>query len=304
MLTVLGNPRRFCDGITRRQALTVGALSGAVFFFPLTYSLMTGQSNLVLLLLLAASLLFFRRGRNFLAGLLLAPAALCKPFLALPALVFLARRAWSAIAGFAAGAAALALIGLVIAGRDGWSLWWVRLSVHNAVTRFEWRNHGLAGAALALLSPAGGAEPIVSAPALVVPFLVAAGVIAAALSLLALLPSRAGLSRPEIGFGAALVLGFLLTPKAWEHYGVFLIPAFLAVFAGLRDTQEKRRSVPLALLGASFAIWAFTLLTKEEYAALALRPLSALLPAKTYATFLLLGLCAFTARTRGEGDDV
>ena len=27
MLQVLGNPRRFCDGLTRRQAMTAGALS-------------------------------------------------------------------------------------------------------------------------------------------------------------------------------------------------------------------------------------------------------------------------------------
>src|SRR5437868_14774772 len=36
MLTVLGNPRRFCDGVTRRQALTAGALSvlGGSFNLP------------------------------------------------------------------------------------------------------------------------------------------------------------------------------------------------------------------------------------------------------------------------------
>src|SRR5262245_8993502 len=27
MLRILGNPRRFCDGVTRREAMTVGALS-------------------------------------------------------------------------------------------------------------------------------------------------------------------------------------------------------------------------------------------------------------------------------------
>src|SRR5262245_7866621 len=36
MLQVLGNPRRFCDGVTRRQALTAGALSalGGAFDLP------------------------------------------------------------------------------------------------------------------------------------------------------------------------------------------------------------------------------------------------------------------------------
>jgi hypothetical protein len=282
------------------RTLTVGAFAGAAFFFPLVYSLMTGQVNAVLLLLLAASLLLFRRGRGFLAGLLLAPAALCKPFLAFPVLVFLARRAWGALAGFVAGAVSLGLLGVVAAGPGGWSLWWAKISVYNAVTRFEWRNNGLAAAALALFSPGGGTEPIVSAPSLAAPFLVAAGALASALALLAILPTRMGGERPELGFGAALALGLLLTPNAWEHYGLFLIPAFLAVFAALGETDEEHRRLPLALLGASFAIWAFTLLTREEYAALARRPLSALLPVKTYATLLLLGLSAWAARERGR----
>src|SRR5215210_5140533 len=36
MLRLLGNPRRFCDGITRRQALTAGGLSvlGGAFNLP------------------------------------------------------------------------------------------------------------------------------------------------------------------------------------------------------------------------------------------------------------------------------
>lgn len=36
MLHVLGNPRRFCDGVTRRQAMTAGALSvlGGAFNLP------------------------------------------------------------------------------------------------------------------------------------------------------------------------------------------------------------------------------------------------------------------------------
>src|SRR4029453_15723801 len=36
MLQVLGNPRQFCDGVTRRQAMTAGALSvlGGSFNLP------------------------------------------------------------------------------------------------------------------------------------------------------------------------------------------------------------------------------------------------------------------------------
>ncbi|HQR68572.1 MAG TPA: glycosyltransferase 87 family protein, partial [Thermoanaerobaculia bacterium] len=92
--------------------LAPGSLVAAAFFFPVFYGLMTGQANGLLLLLLAGCLLMLRNGRGVAAGLLLAPAALLKPFLALPALVFLVRRAWGALAGFAAGAAALGLLGV------------------------------------------------------------------------------------------------------------------------------------------------------------------------------------------------
>lgn len=274
--------------------LALWSLAAAAFFFPVFYGLMTGQANGILLLPLAGSLLLFRNGRSFVAGLLLAPAALAKPFLALPALVFLARRAWGALGGFAAGAAALGLLGVVAGGPSGWRLWWAQISRHNALGSFEWRNHSLGSAALALFAPGGSLEPAIPRPALFLPFLIAGGALAGLLALAALRPGAAA----EIGFGAALALGVLLAPKSWEHYGVFLLPAFLAVFAGLRADPGEPPRAALALLGASFAVWAFALQSKEEYAGLARRPLSLLLPVKTYALFLLLVLAAWAARRR------
>jgi hypothetical protein len=284
---------------TEERPLALAALAAAAFFFPVFYGLMTGQANAALLLLLAGSLLLFRKDRGFLAGLLLAPAALAKPFLALPALVFAARRAWSALAGFAAGAAALALLGVAVGGPAGWRLWGAQISTHNALVQFEWRNHSLASAALALFNPGGGIEPALSAPALVQPFTAAVSALALLLTLVSVWPSRTGAARPELGFGAALALGLLLAPKSWEHYGVFLLPAFLAVYAALRDGRGAPPRAAPVLLGISFAVWAFALFSKEEYAALARRPLSLLLPLKTYAVLLLLGLLAWAARRRG-----
>ena len=282
------------------RALTIAGFAGTAFLFPVFYGLMTGQSNGLLLLLLAGSLLHLRKGRGLLAGLLLAPAALAKPFLALPALVFLVRKEGRALLGFLLGGGALVLLGIVAGGPDGWGLWWRQISAHNSVGRFEWRNHSLASAALALFAPGGEVEPLVPAPGLVMPFTLAAGLFAALLALVALRGGRAAAS-PAIGFGAALALGLLLAPKSWEHYGVFLIPAFLALFTALRDEEEPPAPAAV-LLGISFGVWAFALLAKEEYAALAGRPLSALLAAKTAATLLLLGLSAWAAgRGRGGG---
>lgn len=288
-----------------RRHLALSALAGAAFFFPVFYGLMTGQVNAVLLLLLAGSLLLFRKDRGFLAGLLLAAAALVKPFLALPALVFAARRAWAALAGFATGAILLALLGVAAGGPAGWRLWGAQISAHNALVQFEWRNHSIASAALALFSSRGGTEPALPAPALVRPFTAAVSAFALLLMLVSVWPSRTGAARPELGFGAALALGLLLTPKAWEHYGVFLFPALLAVYATLRGGDRAPPRAASILLGVSFAVWAFALVSKAEYVALARPPLSLLLPVKMYAVLILLGLLAWAARKRagprGEG---
>src|SRR5919201_774350 len=49
MLRMLGNPRRFCDGITRRQALTAGALSvlGGHFNLPSLLAMKERQGGAV-----------------------------------------------------------------------------------------------------------------------------------------------------------------------------------------------------------------------------------------------------------------
>ncbi|MFI5182234.1 MAG: glycosyltransferase family 87 protein [Thermoanaerobaculia bacterium] len=277
--------------------LSRAALFGTAFFFPVFYGLMTGQANAVLLLLLAGSLLALGQGRAFLAGLLLAPAALVKPFLAFPALVFLARRAWGAVAGFAFSAGLLALLGVAVGGPRAWPEWWTQIAAHNAFRTYEPRNHSLAAAALALFGPGDGVTPVVPLPALAAPAAFAGTALAGFLVLLALSP-RFRTANPALAFGATLAFGLLLTPKSWEHYGVFLLPGFLAAFASFRDGEGPPPRAALILLGASFSVWAFALVSREEYVALARRPFSLLLTSKAAATLVLLGLLAWAARRR------
>ncbi len=299
VLALLLLARATAGDADEERDLSHAALFGAAFFFPLFYGLMTGQANAVLLLLVAGSLLAFREGRMLLAGLLLAPAALTKPFLAFPALVFLARRAWGALGGLAAGAGLLALLGLAVGGPRAWPGFWAQISAHNTLRTYEPRNHSLAAAALAIFGPGDSVQAVVTAPALAAPAALAGAVIAGLLTFLALpLRSRAS-ADPALGFGAALALGLLLTPKAWEHYGVFLLPGFLAAYAAFRDGEERPPRAVLFLLGASFSVWAFLLVSQEEYAALVRRPYSLLLASKTAATLALLGLLAWAARRSG-----
>jgi hypothetical protein len=94
--------------------LTLSALIAG--YFPLFVTLLQGQSDLLLLLPLTCSYLAWSRGRTGWAGVF-SGLALIKPQLVLLIpLLFLARRAWRALAGLGAIAALLATSSLIFAG--------------------------------------------------------------------------------------------------------------------------------------------------------------------------------------------
>jgi hypothetical protein len=94
-----------------RAAFVASALIAG--FFPLFVTVLQGQSDLVVLVPLAAAYAAWARGRHGWAGIFSA-LALSKPQLVLliPVL-FLARRAWRALAGFVAVVAALGLVSVI-----------------------------------------------------------------------------------------------------------------------------------------------------------------------------------------------
>lgn len=85
-------------------------------FLPIGVALMQGQDSIVLLLVLAGALLAFDRGKDFLAGILVA-LGLFKFTVALPiAFFFFVWRRWRFTVGFSATATGLAVASLAIAG--------------------------------------------------------------------------------------------------------------------------------------------------------------------------------------------
>ncbi|HEV2036553.1 MAG TPA: glycosyltransferase 87 family protein [Candidatus Dormibacteraeota bacterium] len=91
-----------------RAGLVAAALIAG--FFPLFVTVLQGQSDLVVLLPLAAAYTAWARGRRGWAGIFSA-LALAKPqLLLLIPVLFVARRAWRALAGFAAVVAGLGLV--------------------------------------------------------------------------------------------------------------------------------------------------------------------------------------------------
>src|SRR4030081_1479269 len=97
-----------------RAAVVATALIAG--FFPLFVTVLQGQSDLVVLVPLAAAYTAWARGRLGLAGIL-SGLALAKPqLLLLVPILFLARRAWRALAGFVAVIAAFGMVSVAAFG--------------------------------------------------------------------------------------------------------------------------------------------------------------------------------------------
>ena len=102
---------RYSLSIHGRALIVAAAMIAG--FFPLFVTVLQGQSDLVVLVPLAAGYTAWARGRHGWAGVFCA-LALAKPqLLLLIPVLFLARRAWRALAGFAAVVAALGLVSVV-----------------------------------------------------------------------------------------------------------------------------------------------------------------------------------------------
>lgn len=102
---------RGSERIHGRAAIVAAALIAG--FFPLFVTMLQGQSDLVVLLALAAAYTAWARGRRGWAGVFSA-LALAKPqLLLLIPVLFLARRAWRALAGFGGVVAALGVVSLI-----------------------------------------------------------------------------------------------------------------------------------------------------------------------------------------------
>src|ERR1700686_385095 len=117
-------------GLLVRNSLSIHRLAAIVAaamiagFFPLFVTVLQGQSDLVVLVPLAAAYIAWARGRHGWAGVFSA-LALAKPqLLLLIPVLFLARRAWRALAGFVA---VLAAMGLVSLATFGFSAVWAYL---------------------------------------------------------------------------------------------------------------------------------------------------------------------------------
>jgi len=97
-------------------------------FFPVAAALWQGQDSILAGLLFTATFVSLKRGRNGLAGCLIA-LALYKPHLVIPvAVMFVYMRQWSAVLGFAVTGVALVLLSTVLVGWQATIGYWQLLS--------------------------------------------------------------------------------------------------------------------------------------------------------------------------------
>jgi alpha-1,2-mannosyltransferase len=220
---------------------------------------------------------------------------LWKIFPAVLVVFLVARREWRALAACAAAALGIVLVTLPLTGTGLWGDWLGMLVRDKSGALAAFRAQSIAGNVALLSWRHSDATPLFHAP--LAAMVLRRGLEAAAL-LLAALAVRRRVDRESalypLQFGALLLLGVLFTPQAWDHYGVYLLPAYGACFAA---APPSARMLPLAL-GASFSVWAFTMQFHDEYEALAHGWRVLLLPAKLYASFVLLAVCAYLGSHR------
>jgi hypothetical protein len=199
---------------------------------PLADTLNYGQLDLLLLLLLAAGLLAFTRGRDAQLGVWIGAAAALKLYPIYLLGFALLQRRWRALLG---ASAALALLGGLSVAAFGWPIHWMFLHdvlpasgvgtawVENQ-TFNGFLNRLLAPDQVRLLPDGGGLVSL------------ATYIWALCLTgLTAWLTRPAGGMRPDIGYGLWIVTMLLILPSAWMHYEALLLIPFFQGFVLARD---------------------------------------------------------------------
>lgn len=295
--------------MTRRPYIVVTAGLVVMAWFsllgaPAIQTFLTGQINFLVLLPLALVPVLTRRGHERWAGAMVAIAAMLKFTPAMLILYFVLRRRWVAAAWAVGVLAALSLVSIVIVGPG----------VFFASLAQALRTGGgdaILGHNEALLAPIVNTLETGN-PTLALPLRLAEYVVLAALAIgigVVLWRGRAARGsapwpmREAAGYGMALCALLLLSPTAWVHHYVWVLPA-AAIALGLAVAELRPAAGWRSLAVAVATVMAIVTLSYglpsrwdtepnpsvTEYLGLPLRPLFLLL--RPLATLALLALLA------------
>jgi alpha-1,2-mannosyltransferase len=297
--------RTLVPAARHRVALPLGITAVLVVFQPVRASLVTGQADCLLLLLLALSLAAVVAGRQGRAGLFLALAASIKPTLALLLLFYLWKRAYRAVVVCCLVGAALLLLPMALLGPrpvlDFFAVAGYWSSPSFAVSPVNQSPYGFL---LRLFTPNAYTVPFVAAPLLVTVLRLA--LVAVVLGGVAVAVQRtwrvpAGQLGLELGLAVTAML--LVAPLSEDVQYIYLAVPFGATAAALLGRPRGRRpgaapGGPVALLAGLATVYAYLSLPKlsEVKFAFYAHYLAPIAGAKVLLTGAhLYGLCAFVA---------
>ena len=247
---------------------------------PLLNTLARGQMGIAMLAACVGALHAERKGRPFVAGLLVAFASVLKVYSGLLVLYFLCRRDWRALRGCLAG---FVLFGVLIPAavfgpRLAGSLWWQWFTgvvlpygrpFGEALPFMELQNHMIAKnqslyATLAHLADMLHAEPLGAGQTWikVLAALVCVGLLVLLWTTWRSLPRQLSQAGSSLAWSLALMFGLLLVPTSWSHYFVLLLLPLAAAWAHVQsDAPESSRALLRRALIAFTALSAAYTLT-------------------------------------------
>ena len=188
--------------------------AGSFVLYPVITAIVSGQVDMLLLLLVLADVLLPARRRP--RGVLIGLAAALKLTPAVFVLFFLVRREWRAAAVTVASAAAFTGLGFALAWRDSLAYWPSVFQASRVGNQQAALNQSLAGVVhrATALTPA---EPATTA------LWLAACAVAGVVAVVAIRHASAA-GRDDLGLAATALLGLLVSPISWAHHWVWAVP--------------------------------------------------------------------------------
>jgi alpha-1,2-mannosyltransferase len=225
----------------------------AVWTEPVQRTLLLGQVNLVLMLLVLLDLCLPDRVTDRLggrwwkgAGIGIAAGIKLVPLVFVPYLLLTRRFRQAAVA--AAVFCATIALGFAVIPRDSTAWWLDGLFLNDRRTGFPgvMQNQSLNGIITRLAGSVAAGRPV---------WLVAAVIVAVAGVACAVALDRAG--QPALGILACALTGLLVSPISWDHHWVWIAPGLvvMAHFA-IRAWQAGRRQAAAGLAALTVGVWA------------------------------------------------
>jgi Glycosyltransferase family 87 len=230
---------------TRMALLAAVSVVYVLTFDPLAINFHAGQTNAVILLMIAVALDALHEERPAFTGSALAAACLLKIYFLLFIPFLIIKRRYRATAWLVGILAAACVVTLIVWPAALWSDWLRDVFPYGGYGRFppglfppgRAANQSINGFVARFL--AGDAEmrlrPILPLAAAAAPlaYAICGAVIAGAMVCVYRSTRRFGKRRLADEFALVLVVTFLVTPFSWEHHLVFLLPASIIVIRRL-----------------------------------------------------------------------